>query len=136
MRIVVFAPRGGSTSDLPLDPDDRVTVVCWQDASADAVEQVITVPEHPLSRRVLTVLGTSLPGRMLTRILPLDTGSRFWRATSTSAAVADQVRKADLIVAAERDAGFAVWRWRRRGGASGAVRGYPAARVWIRRRRA
>jgi hypothetical protein len=46
------------------------------------------------------------------------------------------LEQADLVVAVERDAAYAAWRWNRtadRGGALPTVFGYPAARAQIER---
>ena len=135
MRVVVFLPRGETVRQMPvLESANTITFVCWSQASSDA--DVIAVAESRVGTGLTAVLSRTLPGRMLTRMLPLDTGVRFWRATARSEQVSVAVRGADLIVAADRDAGFAVWKWLRRceQPRPAAVRGFAAARAWIARR--
>jgi hypothetical protein len=137
MHIVVFAPQDGDVRAALSDllPTDELIVVRWQ--GGDIEVGAIQVAEHPLAKRLVEALSRTLPGRMLVRVLPLDTGARFWRSTRRSAEIARRVHEADLLVAAERDAGFAVWQWLRRAGvpSPAGVRGFPAARTWIEKRR-
>lgn len=135
-RVVIFAPRGADASDLvDADPSATVAVVRWGDRAAVSQDGTVTLAKPVLSSRFVAALSHTLPGRMLVRILPIDTGVRFWRSTRRSAEIAALVGHADLLVAADRDAGFAVWQWHRRADAARAVRGFPAARTWLRQRR-
>lgn len=75
----------------------------------------------------------SVVGRVIRRLTPLDPGSTFWRSTRRSAAARESLRKADLVVALERDATYAAWRWVRAERSSGlrAVYGAIAARAAV-----
>ncbi|MFD1492962.1 hypothetical protein ACFSAT_09575 [Microbacterium wangchenii] len=79
-----------------------------------------------------------MPGRILIRLTPLDAGATFWRATRSTPAARGAIRTADVLVAAERDAGYAAWRWARAARRAGrdlpTVYGYPAARAAVERR--
>jgi hypothetical protein len=135
-RVVVFSAHGGDVlRSLPEPgPADEMTVVRFGPGAQDAT----AVEDHQSvsSERLVTSLSRSLPGRLIVRALPLDTGARFWRSTMRSPAIAELVDRADLLVAADRDSGFAVWQWRRRVGKNlAAVRGIPAARTWLEQRR-
>ncbi|GAA1777117.1 hypothetical protein [Agromyces lapidis] len=140
MDIVVLAPSGRYSADaLPgLAETDRVTVVSWVGAPAVEADEVLELRQSPRSARVVAVLSRSLAGRMLVRVLPLDGGARFWRASVAAGEVARRIGEADLIIAAERDGGFAAWKWMRNTSRTGAppavVRGYAAARARISRR--
>jgi hypothetical protein len=131
-RVVVFAPQGVSLENaLPdLGASHHVLLVRWCGDPSDD-EAIVCLPRGRRAEQWARRLSATLPGRVLARLLPLDAGVRFWQASKRSQKVADGVRRADLLVAAERDAGFAVWRWHRRTGAAHAVRGLPAARTWI-----
>lgn len=138
MRVVVFAPNGIAHATLAeLESTAQVTVVRWQN-DEPAPEATLGIARPARGKRVVDTLSRTLPGRMLVRILPLDTGARFWSASRGSAVLAERVGHADLLVAAERDAGFAVWNWmrrRRRASPVAAVRGIPATRAWLARSR-
>lgn len=135
-RVVIFAPRGAVASDLAdADPSATIALVRWGDRTEVTPDGTVILAQPVFSSRIVAALSRTLPGRMLVRILPIDTGVRFWRSTRRSAEIAALIRDADLIVAAERDAGFAVWQWHGRAGAARAVRGFPAARTWLRQRR-
>jgi len=140
MNIVVLAPSGRHSAEvLPgLTAADRVTVVCWQSSRApQAGDEWMKLPQSPRSERLVAVLSRTLVGRMLVRLLPLDSGVRFWRASAATAEVARRISEADMIIAAERDGGFAAWKWlqhaERAGSMPVAVRGYAAARARIAR---
>jgi G:T-mismatch repair DNA endonuclease (very short patch repair protein) len=139
MHIVVLAPSGQYSADaLPaLTQADQVTVVCWESRRPTDAADWVTVRESARSAWMVSMLSRSLAGRMVVRALPLDTGVRFWRASSMVPRVAQTVGEADMIIAAERDAGFAAWKWLqhslRAGSAPMAVRGYAAARARIGR---
>lgn len=139
MEIVVFSPADSYSSEsLPLTDADEVTVICWRTRS-DAAERRIAVPEGRTAARIVLAASHNVVARSIVRILPIDTGARFWRATRSDDRVQDAVRHADLLIAPERDGGFAVWSWRRRALRWGrdipAVSGYPAARAVIEQRR-
>lgn len=137
MQVIVFAPNGIARELLAeLESTAQVTVVRWSGGMpASDRTHVITRPLR--AQRVVDRLSGTLPGRMIVRMLPLDAGARFWRASRGSAALTELVLHADLLVSAERDAGFAVWKWMRRSrrASPAAVRGIPAARAWLAQRR-
>jgi hypothetical protein len=140
MRIVIFSPTGSYGADsLPALTDaDSVTVVSWGSIGAPSDDRV-TVRQGALSARIVAAAARNVLLRTLVRALPLDSGSRFWRATRRDARVRNAVRAADLLVAPERDGGFAAWSWRRVAARHGreipAVSGYPAARTAMGRLR-
>ena len=139
MQILILAPSGRHSPDaLPALADtDRVTVVCWHTPDAEGRDDRVTLRQSPSSARLVAALSRSLAGRMLVRVLPLDNGARFWRASVRVPEVRRRVVEADLIIAAERDGGFAAWKWlqhaERAGSTPVAVRGYAAARARIAR---
>lgn len=139
MQILVFAPSGRHSPDaLPeLADADRVTVVCWETPDAEGRDDRVTLRQAPWAARLVAALSRSLAGRMLVRVLPLDSGARFWRASVGVPEVRRRVGEADLIIAAERDGGFAAWKWlqhaERAGSKPVVVRGYAAARARIAR---
>jgi hypothetical protein len=136
MRIVIFSPTGSYTSEsLPTLTDaDHVIVVSWAGTGRPS-EDRITVPQGAIGARFSAAARGSVLLRTMVRIMPTDTGARFWRATRHVARVRDAVRSADLLVAPERDGGYAAWSWRRvalrHGREVPAVSGYPAARTAI-----
>lgn len=137
MRVVVFAPNGIAAEVLAeLGSTAQVIVVRWNNGEP-ASDWAHAIVRPPGAQRFVDKLSGTLPGRMVVRMLPVDTGARFWRASRRSSALTEHVRHADLLVAAERDAGFAVWKWMRRSrrASLAAVRGIPAARTWIAQRR-
>lgn len=136
MRIVIFSPTGSYSSEsLPTRADvDEVIVVSWTGTGAPSDERIM-VPQGSIGARIAAATRGNVMLRTVARVLPTDSGSRFWRATRRDARVRDAVRGADLIVAPERDGGFAAWSWRRVAARHGrevpAVSGYPAARTAI-----
>ncbi|OIU86626.1 hypothetical protein [Microbacterium sp. AR7-10] len=136
MRIVIFSPSGsyGPESLPTLTDADEVIVVSWTGTSALSDERIM-VPQRTFGARISAATRGNVMLRTLVRVLPTDSGARFWRATRRDPRVRDAVRRADLIVAPERDGGFAAWSWRRvaerRGREIPAVSGYPAARTAI-----
>ncbi|MEV7631309.1 hypothetical protein AB0N64_02750 [Microbacterium sp. NPDC089318] len=140
MRIVIFSPTGSyGTDSLPALTDaDSVAVVCWDSIGVPSDDR-IAVRQGALAARIVTAAARNLLLRTLVRALPIDSGSRFWRATRSDARVRIAVRAADLLVAPERDGGFAAWSWRRVAARHGreipAVSGYPAARTAMGRLR-
>jgi hypothetical protein len=139
MRIVVASPSGaGIATALNGMPDgSAVTVVSLTRVDLPGVDCIVVPPPSRLARRLDGWARRTAAGRALRRLTPLDPGAAFWRATRRSAAARESIRQAALLVAAERDATYAVWRWarvRRRGGDPfGAVFGFPAARAFVQR---
>ncbi len=85
----------------------------------------------PLSAAIVRVAWRSAAGRNLIRTSPLDQSRRLWRATRSDRAVRELITGADVVVAADRDAVFTVWkmtRSRRFGQGWAAVFGASAAR--------
>ncbi|WP_400994010.1 hypothetical protein [Agromyces sp. GXQ0307] len=140
MNVVVFSPTDSYGPDaIPaLDGNDTVTIVCWG-AATELDDGRIRVAEGALAARLVAAAARNVLARTIVRALPLDTGARFWRATRSHPGITEAVRHADLIVAPERDGGFAAWSWRRLAERKGrritAVAGYPAARTAIARAR-
>lgn len=139
MRVVIFSPTDSYTpTTLPgLTDADVVTVVRWQAEAGvdDSTANRICVRQRSLSATIASVASGNVLTRMFIRVLPFDTGARFWRATRSEPTVVDAVRRADILVAPERDGGFATWSWyrlaARKGHETVAVAGYPAARTAI-----
>lgn len=134
MRVVVFAP---SASELDTGLADL-----------GSVADVLVITTAPTVLRGVEVLAVGVPrararlsnrfrrtmvGRVLRRVTPLDPGAMFAGRVRRSSAARSAIAEADLLVSAERDASFAVWREARRrarqGRAVAAVAGFPAARV-------
>ncbi|HWK77242.1 hypothetical protein [Microbacterium sp.] len=140
MHVVIFSPTDSFSAEaLPmLDPADRVTVVRWAGHESDEPGR-IAVGQGTLSARVVAAARGNVLIRTVVRATPLDTGARFWRATRSDSRVRDAVRTADVIVAPERDGGYAAWAWRRLAARKGrelaVVAGYPAARNTIEQSR-
>jgi len=141
MRVVIFSPTDSyAPESLPtLSESDAVTVVTWKGTTMTDAPNRIAVPQSAWSARLVAMAAGNVLARTLVRATPLDVGARFWRATRSDDRVRDAVRHADLIVAPERDGGYAAWSWRRLAARKGreidAVSGYPAARTSIERRR-
>lgn len=135
MKVVIFSPTDSYSAEmLPLTEADTVTVVCWMN-HGDGGEGRVALPQGRISTRIVAFAARNVVTRTIVRILPLDTGARFWRATRSVARVQEAVHHADLLIAPERDGAFAVWSWRRRllrkGRDIPAVSGYPAGRTAI-----
>lgn len=136
MNLVILAPSSGyDPSNLPdLPKDARVTVVGW-DGTGEG--RIGLRQSNGVAKRVRLLASRTMPGRVLVRLTPLDSGATFWRATRRSKNARRVIRSADVLVAAERDAGYAAWRWtqaaRRAGDELPTVFGYPAARAVIER---
>jgi hypothetical protein len=119
MNIVVVSPSGaaaGEAEELAMGSGDTVHFVCWgtprTSAMSDAV-RIVAVPRPDRGTAVMRLLGTlgrSAPGRNLIRLTPLDTGRDFAKRAARVAEVRQVLRRADIVVAAERDAIIAVWR--------------------------
>lgn len=138
MNIAIFAPSSEyDPANLPnLPADARVAVITWAEQVAEGVDRVRLPRPTGLLDGLRRGVSRTMPGRVLARLTPLDAGVTFWRATTRSPAARQAIRDADLIVAVERDAAYAAWRWNRsaRGRkALPAVFGYPAARAQIER---
>jgi len=136
MHIVVLAPGAGyDQSSLGSLPETaRVTVVAWEGKRPD-VDTVSLHRPGGLAARVSKAAAKTMPGRVLVRLTPLDPGATFFRATRASAAAREAIRSADVLVAAERDAAYAAWRWAKAAARAeatlSAVYGYPAGRAAV-----
>jgi|GEM_PF-2524069 len=141
MRVVVFSPADTFTeSTLPgLSSDDRVVVVCWAGSTEREGVTIVQLRRNKLADSLARTAGRNVLLRTLLRVSPLDPGVVFWRAVRGCEAVLREVGEADLLVAAERDGGYATWKTMRRLARSGrrqaAVSGYPAARAAVERLR-
>jgi len=137
MKIVVLSPSGRniSASVRTLPPDAQISVVTSAAVAHDEFEIVRLAPPSAPLRAVDAWLLRTPVGRAMRRLSPVDPGSVFERSTRSSSAAAAALVGADLIVAAERDAVYAAWRWARRTSAQ-AVVGFPAARMASRANRA
>lgn len=131
MKVVVFSPHAAH-DPAALPPGHDVSAVSWQDAGRPD-DIGLPKPEH--GRLVAEVLRRTAWGRAALTLTFLDRGAVFHRATARDARVFDAVRHADLIVATDRDACYAAWKWQRRARRHGrrirAALGYPAARALI-----
>lgn len=140
MMIVLLAPSGAVTAEVARGwPDDAdVSVVSWTPLPEDrGVEQILVAPPRGLVATLGGWAMSTTPGRIIRRLTALDPGSQFWRATWTDPSARGALSGSDIIVALERDALFAAWKWARRGrrGRTRAtvVSGLPAARATARR---
>lgn len=138
MNIVILAPSSEyDPASLPALPASaRVAVISWIPSASEQVTSVRVARPSGAFDALRRVASGSLPGRVLARLTPLDGGATFWRATRRSAPARTVIRSADLLVAVERDAAYAAWRWgraARRHKVLPTVFGYPAARAQIER---
>lgn len=138
MNIVIFAPSSEyDPTNLPALPADaHVAVIAWDGKVPEGVTGIPLPRPTGVSESLRRTMSGSLPGRVLSRLTPLDPGTTFWRYVRRSAAAGKALREADLVVAVERDAAYAAWKWSRsarRGKALPTVFGYPAARAQIER---
>ena len=139
MHIVVLAPSAGfDEGSLPGLPDGaRVTLIAGEQAVESHAETVVLPRQGGLAARLRALASRSMPGRVLIRLTPLDAGATFWRATRSAPSARATIRTADVLVAAERDAAYAAWRWARAARQAGrdlpTVYGYPAARAAVER---
>ncbi|MBN8205698.1 hypothetical protein JF550_06970 [Microbacterium esteraromaticum] len=139
MKIVILAPGGGyDASALPMIPTDSQVSVLGFESSPEVVGTVVPLQRPGGWRAKLTAAAArTMLGRVLLRLTPLDPGVVYWRATQASDVARKAIRDADLLVASERDAAYAAWRWHRAhakvGRQVGSVFGYPAARAAIER---
>lgn len=139
MRIVVLAPSGGfAGSVLPGLPSDAVvSVVALPGTTNEGAEVVQVSLPAGVGERITRVAARSVPGRVLLRLTPLDPGVRYWRSAMKSERARALLARADIVIASERDAGYAAWRWtramRRTRPERVAVFGYPAGRAAIER---
>jgi len=140
VRIVILSPSTVFDDSLASDAEAGVaaTVVGWASGPGGA-DIELPRPTGPL-RRLASRVSASAIGRELVDVTPLAPSRAYWRAMRDDPAVAAAVEQADVIVATERDAAYAAWRWhdrlRRKGRHVAAVYGVPAARAAIERLRA
>ncbi len=119
--IVVLAPHGSPIADRLRAERDAVVV------GYDGSGATLGVPRFGrLSATVRRLLGSSFPGRLLSRLLGVDESTRFAAAVARTPAVVAALSDTALIVAADEDAVLAAWRAGRRRTAS-VVFGHAAA---------
>lgn len=110
--------------------------IVWAGAGEGTVR--LTRPSG-LGARLAARCARSFVARELVRLTPADPAVALWKATCATVPVQALMADADLIVAAERDASYAAWRWNRllarRGRDVAAVYGFPAASVVVQERR-
>jgi hypothetical protein len=116
-RIVAVVSRASTIAALSgLAVDNEVIVVGPSgDAEAARIDHALDItPRGPLSARIVALAWRSAPGRNLLRISPLDTSRRLWRTARRDQQLRSLVRSADVVVAADRDAIFTVWKMTRK----------------------
>ncbi|MGV9195201.1 hypothetical protein ACQ143_12720 [Microbacterium sp. MC2] len=120
MNVVLIAPSGavGSALDrFELADGDRVTVVSAVpiDIQTSAVDTVVfPTAMGPVGSAFARFLSSSVLGRNLQRITPLDGGRRMARRALRDARVREAVVTADLVAVLERDGILTGWRAQRR----------------------
>ncbi|MEZ7754633.1 hypothetical protein O5Y58_03860 [Microbacterium paraoxydans] len=116
MNILLLSPGGAFASaleSLPLDRDrDRVTLVTAVASDAQDASPLIRLGAAalPSRSRLARALESSVIGRNIKRLSPLDGSRRFAAAARRSAELRRAVAQADLIVALERDSVLAAWK--------------------------
>lgn len=134
--VIVLAPSGRLVAGAvpALVAEGAAVVVVAVDPVGSTGHRTIAVGRPGRVTRGLerAMLGTAA-GRALRRLTPLDPGSWFWRATRRTDEARRAIGSARVVVAVERDAMYAAWRWaRRRGEGAAVVYGVPAARAALR----
>ena len=136
MHVVILSPAAlFDDGSLPLlGGDDRVTVIAWDRPTAPD-GAVLLSRTSGLATRLERWAQPTMPGRVLLRLTHWDPALVFHRAVLAVPEAREALRAADLLVAPERDGGYAAWRLvhsaRRAGRDLAAVFGYPAARAAI-----
>lgn len=145
-RVVLVSPSGsaiGSLKDLNLDSpasvaEHTVVVLTWAAVPAPPHVRVLAVGADRLGTvvdRIRTVLSRALSGsaagRNFLRLTPFDGGRRMWRAVRHRPEAVVELRRAELIVAIDRDGILTSWKSVHSALAprSAAVYGVPAARA-------
>ncbi len=139
VEVLVVAPDGvaeiAGLGDLP--PGSRVRVASWETAGGDIRVDAPSGGTLALWRRARSIGRKNAVAGLLVRATPLDDGAVFWRHARRSRAVVDAARRADVIVAADRDGILSAWRLGRLPGVGAAsVLGFPAASAAVARRSA
>ncbi|MGM7672160.1 hypothetical protein [Microbacterium sp. A93] len=117
MRVLLLAPSGafaealttlGLTQD---DSPDQTTIVFATSTDAPGAAQEIRLGPNagPSSGQVARALNSSVVGRNVKRLSPLDGGRRFARAARQSVPLREAAETADVIIALERDSILAAW---------------------------
>ncbi|GAB2842080.1 hypothetical protein ACFQ0P_01640 [Microbacterium insulae] len=134
-RVVAVVSHPGAVEALAdLAAEHDLTVIVPGDVAPGTMPHTYpaAVPVRaPVAARIVSAAQRSAIGRNLVRISPLDQSRRLWRAVRDDPRIADLIRSADIVVAADRDAVFTVWkmtRTRRFDGPWAAVFGVAAAR--------
>ncbi len=134
MSKVVAVVSRASAADAVGDLGEGVDVIVVGPTSAEpsAVDHRIAMPPRGrLSGRIVELAWRSAVGRNAIRVTPLDDSRRLWRAARKDRELRELIRSADVVLAADRDAIFTVWKMTRSrsyGAGWSAVFGAAAAR--------
>lgn len=115
MKILLLSPTGSFAAALdslnlvaPRESAVGVTAVS-ADSGADLELIALGGAALPPRGRLAAGLGSSVVGRNLRRLTPLDGGRRFAASAGRSSVLRAAAAESDLIVALERDAVLAAW---------------------------
>lgn len=138
-RVVAIVSDASSVAALAdLGTAHELVVASPAEAGTAGVDHVVALPPRAgLAARIVRLCWTTQLGRNVIRISPLDQSRRLWRAVRRDAALRDLVRSAEVVVAGDRDAVFAVWKMTRArtyGSRWSAVYGATAARFVLAHR--
>ncbi|WP_437584424.1 hypothetical protein ACSAGD_03915 [Paramicrobacterium sp. CJ85] len=132
-KIVYVATRTSAVPREDAIDGARQAVVIGPGETPTSTSQRLVVANvaelRPGLQRLVDILWRSAPGRTLVRISPFDRSRRFWRAVREQRpVVADALKGADVIVAADRDALWATWHLARKTRGPAVVYGVSAAK--------
>lgn len=134
-RVVAIVSHPGTVAGLgDLTAEHDVTVVGPSGSDVDLTLHPAGVPAA--LRPLVAAAWRSPAGRNAVRISPFDRSRLLWRAARRDDALRALVAEADVVVAADRDAVFTVWKMTRRrsfGNRWAAVFGTTAARFLLSR---
>ena len=115
MIVLLIAPNGSVASaieSLPLPADGAHEVIVVAAESTDhpgSTTVLLGADSLPGRGRFARALAQSVVGRNLQRLTPADGGRRFYRAARKKHEFRSAARRADLIVALERDGILTAW---------------------------
>lgn len=112
MKIVVLSPAGVfDRASLPGQHESSIELIAWSEN--DLARTIVLTRPTGLARRFADRVSRHIVGRILVRLTPLDPSVAFWKATRRDPRASAAVLAADLVIAPERDACFAAWKWNR-----------------------
>ena len=131
--IVLFATDATAIHDWErLSELAPVLTVAPSDSATIEPDYVVQVPRIGSLGSKLVALGwQSALGRNMIRITPWDRSRRYWRAVRADETIRTIVESSCALVAADRDAIFAVWQFARRVPRIPAVYGVTPARYLL-----